>query len=763
MSRTLKQDKPSRVAVGTLPLQKEFFKTNENLRSLPLYNGQWPPDPSTIKPNIRSLSRSNGLSISAVDRRSAWTANVQSVRDSSLNKQGTLKPHSVLPWQKVGARRPLKQNYKEKKESQVEFSRLDQIDKSMGVLGIQSSLSKPAGLCRSSSDTGELVRETVAFPEVGSCEIDRDIISLEVPEVTLAPIATETAKEGGNDEMLVIHVYDDARNGMKRDFVCSKNILIKQMRYFAELFDDVKEGDSFSEQLDIAVHCDIEIFKLLVDYVYNPEETLEKELGVENVVALLVAAEFLKMDFLQEKALRFFYEHVNDVVRLPLDFGCLSEQMVDKLASFFKHAADLEGMMDKKMKLVDRLYRTKVKEMCSSVTFYQCRLCGDFYTESQWSWQVCSEAQMHIDFYGNAQSKHISIPGFFSGWQFCLLLSGEVESLEIDRRESWRSIYWMLFGWLNDSECSTCGNKFVLKDLHECWQHPEPPVFHQSSNRGVFPCCGEMALRFNPCLQGHDMQRGGRGCRSGDHVPVFMDVQIAKWNLKDILVKFEAEICRKFTDKQRNVLKPSPPGPKREDCDRVFLKDEDEDSNSDIVFDDYKEGGVVELMGLVSDRSNESSPKSDVTELKQAETVQSIRSASGGSKKKFCKRKKNKKKKRMKYRKSELPSYRLPRLDGDLASLALTTQLPEGALKHKKLNWRLDLIGEDDVRRMDSSIALNSAISICNFDLLPPLLPAMKEVRFASEMGEKEVPVSLLRPPIRTFRLEKKGSRMKLR
>lgn len=62
---------------------------------------------------------------------------------------------------------------------------------------------------------------------------------------------------------MVIHVCDEAKN-LKQDFVCPRDLLISEMRYFAEYLSvDPQRWD----EVDISVHCDVQIFDWLMNYV----------------------------------------------------------------------------------------------------------------------------------------------------------------------------------------------------------------------------------------------------------------------------------------------------------------------------------------------------------------------------------------------------------------------------------------------------------------------------------------------------------------
>jgi hypothetical protein len=63
----------------------------------------------------------------------------------------------------------------------------------------------------------------------------------------------------------VIHVCDENRK-INKDFKCNKTILLSHMKYFQKF----KTGTSSLEDLDISVHCDIQIFEWLIKYLHHP-------------------------------------------------------------------------------------------------------------------------------------------------------------------------------------------------------------------------------------------------------------------------------------------------------------------------------------------------------------------------------------------------------------------------------------------------------------------------------------------------------------
>ena len=62
---------------------------------------------------------------------------------------------------------------------------------------------------------------------------------------------------------VVIHVCDEAKK-KSQDFKCDRNLLLQHMKYFEKDLADQKN----LEEIDISVHCDIQIFDWLMKYVH---------------------------------------------------------------------------------------------------------------------------------------------------------------------------------------------------------------------------------------------------------------------------------------------------------------------------------------------------------------------------------------------------------------------------------------------------------------------------------------------------------------
>ena len=69
-----------------------------------------------------------------------------------------------------------------------------------------------------------------------------------------------------DDEMIEIHVNDENKN-IQRDFKCPWRLLFQEMKYF-----EAHAKDSYQDDLDISVHCDVAIFEWLMWYIKNKSD-----------------------------------------------------------------------------------------------------------------------------------------------------------------------------------------------------------------------------------------------------------------------------------------------------------------------------------------------------------------------------------------------------------------------------------------------------------------------------------------------------------
>jgi hypothetical protein len=150
---------------------------------------------------------------------------------------------------------------------------------------------------------------------------------------------------------IIIHVCDENKK-MNKDFKCDKNLLISNMKYFEKYLSDSKTLDD----IDISVHCDINIFDWLMRYIHRKEPNIE----IKNSVSILISSDFLQMADLVEEALSFVARNLEEIIQLPIDMNCMNSALIKRLAGKIS-LYDLNNLIDKKDKLTSTLYMKKLE------------------------------------------------------------------------------------------------------------------------------------------------------------------------------------------------------------------------------------------------------------------------------------------------------------------------------------------------------------------------------------------------------------------
>uniref|UniRef100_A0A8B9Q8Y7 KIAA1841 n=1 Tax=Apteryx owenii TaxID=8824 RepID=A0A8B9Q8Y7_APTOW len=324
--------------------------------------------------------------------------------------------------------------------------------------------------------------------------------------------------DGSQGPNMVIHVCDEAKN-LKEDFVCPRDLLISEMKYFAEYLSvDAQRW----EEVDISVHCDVHIFDWLIRYVKrNTKESEAYEMPTlepANVISILISSEFLKMDSLVEKCINYCHENMNAIVATPCNMNCINANLVTRIADLFTHS-EVEEVKDKRDKFKSKLFCKKIERLFdpeylnpdsrgNAATLYRCCLCKKLLTKETERRIPCVPGRINIDQHGNIVYVHIRD----KTWEVHEYLIGLHEELK-----SWRDVYWRLWGTVNWLACSRCNQSFLCTEFSHCQYHSQPVLYPGvasalgSTGTGIYPCCNQKVLRFDPTTL-------PKGCKVRDHV-----------------------------------------------------------------------------------------------------------------------------------------------------------------------------------------------------------------------------------------------------
>ncbi|TRY91889.1 hypothetical protein DNTS_015047 [Danionella cerebrum] len=306
------------------------------------------------------------------------------------------------------------------------------------------------------------------------------------------PSKTIERIEESKSPNMVIHVCDEAKN-LKQDFVCPRNLLVKEMRYFEEYLSvDPQRWD----EVDISVHCDVQIFDWLMNYVksHNHDELHGKQvekpkLEHSNVISILISSEFLKMDTLVEECVQYCHKNMSGIIATPCNMNCINNTLARRIANLFNHN-EADELKDKKDK------------------FKRCGLCLKHLTKETERIIPCVPSKINIDAHGNIVFSHSRD----KVWEVHEYVTGLYDELK-----SWDLVYWRIWGTINHLTCSRCKQAFLCTELRQCKYHPEAIVYpgvnadHRWRGVGVYPCCNQDVLRFDPSSI-------PKGCKIKDHI-----------------------------------------------------------------------------------------------------------------------------------------------------------------------------------------------------------------------------------------------------
>uniref|UniRef100_A0A672KCF6 SANT and BTB domain regulator of CSR n=1 Tax=Sinocyclocheilus grahami TaxID=75366 RepID=A0A672KCF6_SINGR len=320
---------------------------------------------------------------------------------------------------------------------------------------------------------------------------------------------------------MVIHVCDEAKN-LKQDFVCPRNLLVKEMRYFEEYLSvDPQRWD----EVDISVHCDVQIFDWLMNYVksHNTEHWhgiyMDKpKLEPSNVISILISSEFLKMETLVVECIQYCHKHMSAIIATPCNMNCINNNLAGCIADLFSHN-EADDLKDKRDKFKSKLFQKKIERLFdhgyqnhdspgNSSTLYRCGLCLKLLTKETERKIPCDPNKINIDARGNIVFNHTR----HKAWEVHEYVNGLYEELK-----SWVLVYWRIWGTINFLTCSRCKQAFLCTDLGQCKYHPEAVVYpgigadHRWHGIGLYPCCNQKVLRFDPSSM-------PKGCKIRDHI-----------------------------------------------------------------------------------------------------------------------------------------------------------------------------------------------------------------------------------------------------
>uniref|UniRef100_A0A2K6L4F2 SANT and BTB domain regulator of CSR n=1 Tax=Rhinopithecus bieti TaxID=61621 RepID=A0A2K6L4F2_RHIBE len=378
------------------------------------------------------------------------------------------------------------------------------------------------------NNNNQMVLDMILYPLIGIPQtINWETIARLVPgltpkEVNNSPprISPENVHKRSSMPNMVIHVCDEAKN-LKEDFTCPRDLLISEMKYFAEYLSmDAQRW----EEVDISVHCDVHIFNWLIKYVKrNTEENKDCEmptLGKKQSVAYFVVK---FVCHLVEQCIQYCHKNMNAIVATPCNMNCINANLLTRIADLFTHN-EVDDLKDKKDKFRSKLFCKKIERLfdpeylnpdsrSNAATLYRCCLCKKLLTKETERRIPCIPGKINVDRHGNIVYIHIRD----KTWDVHEYLNSLFEELK-----SWRDVYWRLWGTINWLTCSRCYQAFLCIEFSHCQYHSEAVVYPTAASSlstvgtGIYPCCNQKVLRFDPTQL-------TKGCKVRDHMITLRD------------------------------------------------------------------------------------------------------------------------------------------------------------------------------------------------------------------------------------------------
>eukprot|EP00656_Telonema_subtile_P011599 TRINITY_DN15746_c0_g1_i4.p1 TRINITY_DN15746_c0_g1~~TRINITY_DN15746_c0_g1_i4.p1 ORF type:complete len:258 (-),score=44.77 TRINITY_DN15746_c0_g1_i4:32-805(-) len=213
----------------------------------------------------------------------------------------------------------------------------------------------------------------------------------------------------------------------------------------------------------------------------------------------MVSSDFLQMAALVDACVSYIHRHLQEVVRVPLDLGCVSSTLADRIGAQFT-ALELDLVEDPKDRLIGKLWRVQIEKLLAEHVLHRCLHCRKVFGAAHMGELSCLLGHVTVDFRGRNFSRHTPDPH----WNVNRLLQ------QLRLTGSWRSMYWRLWGLVHLGSCTNCNEVFPLSELDRCSYHPEPACF-MDNHAGVHTCCGGVALKFST------KQAERAGCASRQH------------------------------------------------------------------------------------------------------------------------------------------------------------------------------------------------------------------------------------------------------
>ena len=293
--------------------------------------------------------------------------------------------------------------------------------------------------------------------------------SQSLPALGSPDSAPKRAPRPADPDHITIRVIDDA-HALTKSFVCPASLLLSSMSYFRDNLSGYRDN---WQEIDISVHCDLQVFSWLMEYILSLPARPAPRLDAKRVFSVLVSSEYLGMPDLVETCIRFISENVSAVLAVHSSAECLNQAAVDRLACLLS-SGEVETIQDPKDLLQDRLFAAKLRILLDPperetprpfplASVYRCSDCQRCVVSGLDPLFLCGgSSQVRVSPQGALFYMHRRDPDWSAR-----------QELEEQRRQGTpsRDRFWRAWGYSHLFFCSACKYLFIACDVSVCSHH----------------------------------------------------------------------------------------------------------------------------------------------------------------------------------------------------------------------------------------------------------------------------------------------------
>jgi hypothetical protein len=232
---------------------------------------------------------------------------------------------------------------------------------------------------------------------------------------------------------ITITVCDEVKN-LKRQFSCNRALLIRQMRYFADYLTDDPEQ---AEDVDISVHCDLDIFQWLISFVNRHTTGKTPQLEPRIAVSILISSDFLKMDELVVDSMNYIHDHINEILINHSNGLSIPDPIFRRLASLFDDPYHIEQIHDRKNKIRSKLFEHHLECLLNTAKIVRCQHCLNVMSVEHMELLSCQADRLIIRHTGKLCFQHqIDTKFDVNHW---------IRDIHTNGDNSWRHTFWIVW------------------------------------------------------------------------------------------------------------------------------------------------------------------------------------------------------------------------------------------------------------------------------------------------------------------------------